>query len=181
MTNTDEQIATILAHYGEPATGNVWQVEGQTFIHHRTLERIAARAKIIFDPPTVLRAERDEAVLVVVGRMGERAEWSIGEALVDGNYHVLEPEAAYVYVMAEKRAKNRAILKLIGLPDVASSEEPQGVDTRPFSSNENTPAELGLEPGVVVEHQKLSRRRSRRLEAKEAGSACDEFWSPGRG
>src|SRR3954468_24227053 len=89
MTNTDEQIATILAHYGEPATGNVWQVEGQTFIHHRTLERIAARAKIIFDPPTVLRAERDEAVLVVVGRMGERAEWSIGEALVDVNYHVL--------------------------------------------------------------------------------------------
>ncbi len=78
MTNTDPQIASILARYGEPATGNVWQVEGETFIHHRTLERIAGKAKITFDPPTVLRAGRDEAVLLVIGRMDERVEWSIG-------------------------------------------------------------------------------------------------------
>ena len=92
MNNTDKRIATILAHYGLAANGNVWQVEGQVFIHHRALERIAAQAKITFDPPTVLRAERDEAALLVVGRMGDRAEWSIGEALVNVNYHV--PEVA---------------------------------------------------------------------------------------
>ena len=103
--NTDKQIATILARYGEPVEGNVWQVEGQAFIHHKALERIAAQARITFDPPTVLRAERDEAVLLVVGRMGERVEWSIGEALVDVNYRVPEPEAAYVYAMAEKRGR----------------------------------------------------------------------------
>jgi hypothetical protein len=151
MNNADEQIATILARYGEPADGNVWQVEGQAFIHHKALERIAAQARITFDPPTILRAERDEAVLLVVGRMGERAEWSIGEALVDVNYHVLEPEAAYVYAMAEKRAKDRVILKLIELHDVVSSEEPHAVESSPSSSNENAPAELDLEPGVVVE------------------------------
>jgi hypothetical protein len=152
MNNTDEQIATILDQYGMPAAGNVWQVEGQAFIHHKTLERIAAQAKITFDAPTVLRAERDEAVLLVVGRMGERAEWSIGEALVDVNYHVPEPEAAYIYAMAEKRAKDRVILKLIELHDVVSSEETHAVESRPPSSNENSPAtELGLEPGMVVE------------------------------
>src|SRR3954469_17758879 len=133
MTNTDEQIATILAHYGEPATGNVWQVEGQTFIHHMTLERIAAQAKIIFDPPTVLRAERDEAVLVVVGRMGERTEWSIGEALVNVNYDVSGSESAYVYAMAEKRAKDRVILKLIDLHDVVTSEEIPEFESSPPS------------------------------------------------
>ena len=151
MTNTNEQIATILARYGEPAAGNVWQVEGQAFIHHRTLERIAAQARITFDPPTILRAERDEAVLLVVGRMGERAEWSIGEALVGVNYHVPEPEAAYAYAMAEKRAKDRVILKLIELPDVVSSEEPHAVESPPLSPNENTPAVLSLEPGLVGE------------------------------
>src|SRR5215216_7948439 len=78
MTNTDTQIATILDRYGEPVTGNIWQAEGETFIHHKTLERIAGKAKITFDPPTVLRAERDEAVLLVVGRLDERVEWSIG-------------------------------------------------------------------------------------------------------
>src|SRR5829696_4028238 len=152
MNNTDEQIATILDQYGMPAAGNVWRAEGETFIHHKTLERIAAQAKITFDPPTILRAERDEAVLLVVGRMGERAEWSIGEALVDVNYHVPESEAAYIYAMAEKRAKDRVILKLIELHDVVSSEETHAVESRPPSSNENSPAtELGLEPGMVVE------------------------------
>src|SRR5215210_6191809 len=140
MINTDEQIATILARYGEPETGNVWQVEGETFIHHRTLERIAGKAKITFDPPVVLRAERDEAVLLVVGRMDERVEWSIGEALVDVNYDVPRSEAAYVYAMAEKRAKDRVILKLIELTDVVSSEEPHAVENPPSSPNENTRA-----------------------------------------
>ncbi len=151
MNNADEQIAAILARFGEPADGSIWQVEGQAFTHHRTLERIAAQARITFDPPTVLRAERDEAVLLVVGHMGECAEWSIGEALVAVNYHVPEPEAAYVFAIAEKRAKDRVILKLIELHDVVSSEEPHAVESRPLSSNENTPAELALEPGIVIE------------------------------
>src|SRR5215208_4645345 len=115
MTNTDAQIATVLDRYGEPADGNVWQVQGQTFIHHKALERMAAQAKITFDPPTVLRAERDEAVLLVTGRMADRAEWSIGEALINVNYRVSGKQAAYVYAMAEKRAKDRVILKLIEL------------------------------------------------------------------
>jgi hypothetical protein len=151
MSNTDEQIETILARYGEPMTGSVWQAEGETFIHHRTLERIAVQAKITFDPPTVLRAERDEAVLLVVGRMGERMEWSIGEALVGVNYHVPGSEPAYVYAMAEKRGKDRVILKLIDLPDVVSSAEPHAVESPPSSPNENTPAVLSLEPGLVGE------------------------------
>src|SRR5215210_8426135 len=138
MTNPSEQIATTLALYGEPAAGNVWQAEGETFIHHRTLERIAGKAKITFDPPAVLRAGRDEAVLLVVGRMGERVEWSIGEALVDVNYHVPGSEPAFVYAMAEKRGKDRVILKLIDLPDVDSSEEPHAVENPPSSPNENT-------------------------------------------
>jgi hypothetical protein len=151
MANTDAQLATILDRYGEPADGNVWQVEGQAFIHHKALERMAGKAKITFDPPTILRAERDEAVLLVVGRMDERMEWSIGEALVGVNYHIPEPDAAYVYAMAEKRGKDRVILKLIELPDVVSSEEPHAVESPPLSPNENTPAVLSLEPGLVGE------------------------------
>jgi len=151
MTNTDPQIATILDRYGEPVTGSVWQVEGQTFIHHKTLERIAGKAKITFDPPTVLRAGRDEAVLLVIGRMDECVEWSISEALVGVNYDPPGSEPAYVYAMAEKRGKDRVILKLIELSDVVSSEEPHAVENPPSSPNENTPAVLSLEPGLVGE------------------------------
>lgn len=124
MNSTDKKIADTLAKFGEPMAGNVWRVQGTAVIYHKTLERIAAAAKITFDEPNIIRAERDEAVLQVTGRMGERVEWSIGEALVGSNYRVSGKQAAYVYAMAEKRAKDRVILKLIELSgDVYSEEE----------------------------------------------------------
>jgi hypothetical protein len=123
MSTADKQIADILAKYGEPMAGNIWRVQGQAVIYHKALERIAAQAKIQFDTPTIVRAERDEAVILVTGRMGERAEWSIGEALIGINYRVSGKQAAYVYAMAEKRAKDRVILKLIELHGLVYSEE----------------------------------------------------------
>src|SRR4051795_3736934 len=123
MNTADQQIADILAKYGEPIAGNIWRVQGQAVIYHKALERIAAQAGIAFSPPTILRAERDEAVILVTGSMGERTEWSIGEALVNVNYRVSGRQAAYVYAMAGKRAKDRVILKLVGLHGLLYSEE----------------------------------------------------------
>jgi hypothetical protein len=129
MRTADKQIADILVRYGEPFGGNVWRVQGTAVIYHRTLERIAAQAGIRFDPPTLVRAERDEAVILVTGRMAgakagtERVEWSIGEALVNVNYRVSGRQAGYVYAMAEKRAKDRVILKLLELHGLVYSEE----------------------------------------------------------
>src|SRR3954468_11303402 len=123
MSPADQQIADILAQYGEPLAGNIWRVQGQAVIYHKALERIAAQAGIAFAPPTLLRAERDEAVVLVTGSLGERTEWSIGEALVNVNYRVSGRQAAYVYAMAEKRAKDRVILKLVGLHGLLYSEE----------------------------------------------------------
>src|SRR3954454_12457704 len=93
MSTTDQQIADILAQYGEPLAGNIWRVQGQAVIYHKALERIAAQAGIAFAPPTLLRAERDEAVVLVTGSLGERTEWAIGEALVYVNYTHSRPQA----------------------------------------------------------------------------------------
>jgi len=123
MNTADKKIAEVLAKFEEPMAGNVWRVQGTAVIYHKTLERIAAQAKISFDEPKIIRAERDEAVIQVTGRMGERVEWSIGEALVGVNYRVSGKQAAYVYAMAEKRAKDRVILKLIELHGFVYSEE----------------------------------------------------------
>ncbi|MBE7247779.1 MAG: trna delta -isopentenylpyrophosphate transferase [Actinomycetospora chiangmaiensis] len=129
MRTADKQIADVLLHYGEPFGGNVWRVQGTAVIYHRTLERIAAHAGIVFDAPVILRSERDEAVILVTGRLkgakpgAERVEWSIGEALVNVNYRVSGKQAAYVYAMAEKRAKDRVILKLVELHGLVYSEE----------------------------------------------------------
>lgn len=123
MNTTDKKISEVLAKFGEPMAGNVWRVQGTAVVYHKTLERIAAQAKVVFDEPKIIRAERDEAVIQVTGRMGERIEWSIGEALIGVNYRVSGKQAAYVYAMAEKRAKDRVILKLIELHGYVYSEE----------------------------------------------------------
>jgi hypothetical protein len=123
MNTTDKKISEVLGKFGEPMAGNVWRVQGTAVIYHKTLERIAAQAKVVFDEPKIIRAEREEAVIQVTGRMGERVEWSIGEALIGVNYRVSGKQAAYVYAMAEKRAKDRVILKLIELHGYVYSEE----------------------------------------------------------
>jgi hypothetical protein len=123
MNTTDKKISEVLAKFGEPMAGNVWRVQGTAVIYHKSLERIAAQAKIIFDEPKIIRAERDEAVIQVTGHMADRVEWSIGEALIGVNYRVSGKQAAYVYAMAEKRAKDRVILKLIELHGYVYSEE----------------------------------------------------------
>src|SRR4051795_2156941 len=106
MSTADNQIADILAKYGEPLAGNIWRVQGQAVIYHKALERIAAQAGITFAPPTLLRAERDEAVVLVTGSLGERTEWSIGEALVNVNYNRGGREGA----------ESRRVRTVIGFP-----------------------------------------------------------------
>lgn len=113
----------ILTKFGETDRANVWQVQNATVIKHACLERVAAKAGVSFDKPTILRAERDEAVILVSGSLETRSEWSIGEALINVNYRVSGKQAAYVFAMAEKRAKDRVILKLIGLHGLAYSED----------------------------------------------------------
>src|SRR3954471_20897635 len=55
MSTADQQIADILAKYGEPIAGNIWRVQGQAVIYHKALERIAAQAGIVFSPPEAMR------------------------------------------------------------------------------------------------------------------------------
>lgn len=122
----DPRIADILREYGEnpdDKKGVIWDCHGTWVVYHRALERVAARAGISFDKPDVLRAERDEAVIMVTARMGDRADWDIGEALINVNYRVSGKQAAYVYAMALKRARDRLILKLVGLHGLLYSEE----------------------------------------------------------
>lgn len=114
---------------------DVWQVQSATVIKHKALERLAAAARIEFQTPHMIRADRDEAVILVTGTLGDRVEWSIGEAVVNVNYRVTGKMAAYVYAMAEKRAKDRVIIKLAGLHGLYSEDEADE-----FKPGNSTPA-----------------------------------------
>jgi hypothetical protein len=105
------------------AKDDVWTVQSSYVVKHKALERLAAALGIQYEPPKILRAERDEAVILVTGKLSDHVEWSIGEALVNANYRVTGKMAPYVFAMAEKRAKDRVILKLAGLHGVYSEDE----------------------------------------------------------
>jgi hypothetical protein len=55
--------------------------------------------------------------------LGEAQEWSIGEARIGLNYQVSGKQAGYPYAMAEKRGKDRVILKLAKLHGAYSEDE----------------------------------------------------------
>lgn len=123
MKKIDPVLIEILTKYGEKAEDALWDCHGKWVALHRAIERIAAKAGIEYEKPTVLVAECEAAAILVTGRLGERSEWSIGEAVINLNYRVIGKQAAYPFAMAEKRAKDRVVLKLIGLHGLVYSEE----------------------------------------------------------
>ena len=92
---------------------------GKWIIYHWACERAAAHKGIAFDPPVIIYADPAEkfATICVTGHLGDKSEWSFGEA---APYNT---QQAYPFAMAEKRGKDRVILKLIGLHGMAYSEE----------------------------------------------------------
>lgn len=88
----------------------VWEVHGTTWVvKHKALERVAAIEGVKWDRPAIIEHDAGNkiAVICVFGSLGERTEWSIGEASPANNKN------AYCYAMAEKRGKDRVILKLL--------------------------------------------------------------------
>jgi hypothetical protein len=67
-------------------------------------------------------AQERICVLCVTGRLGDKVEWSIGEAMPI-NIDRGKNQQSYPYAMAEKRAKDRVIIKLVGLYGAYSQDE----------------------------------------------------------
>jgi hypothetical protein len=123
---TAQEIRDLFKRHNVPLSkDDVWEVRpGSPVVKHPPLERLAAVIGVEWGPPQILRSERDEAVLIATGKIGDgQPEWSIGEAVVGQNYKVSGKMAAYPWAMAEKRAKDRVILKLAGLHGAYSEEE----------------------------------------------------------
>ena len=80
---------------------------GKWIISHDAVEKIASIEDIQIAPPQVLNSERDFVRLVISAKKGDAVIWTIGEA--DSKNCMNK----FFGAMAEKRGKDRAILKLI--------------------------------------------------------------------
>ena len=123
----DPRVGEVLKSYGFNKNA-CWDCHGTWVVYHKVLEQIAAKAGIEFEAPVVLEANGREAIVAICvtgkmrvegahGAMQTKTVWSIGEAAPKNNKN------SYPWAMAEKRAVDRVILKLIGLHGFVYSEE----------------------------------------------------------
>ena len=115
-----EKLEEVLKEVKLTFASSTWDCHGTPVVYHKACEKIAAHKGIVFDEPKIIESSVKEkyAVLLVTGHMKDTSEWSIGEASPYNNKNT------YPFAMAEKRAKDRVILKLVGLHgDVYSQDE----------------------------------------------------------
>lgn len=119
MAKKSKAILDFQAQY-KVAEDEVWEVHGSTWVvKHKALERIAAEAGIVWEKPELKVCDMAQGLVAVLfcGRLGEHVEYSFGEASPKNNKN------SYPIAMAEKRAKDRVILKLLAVHGDLYSEE----------------------------------------------------------
>jgi hypothetical protein len=135
MTKIPEKLKDLITEVGLTERQATWNCHGTPVVLHKALEKIASKHNIAFDAPNIIESNIKEkfVAICVTGHMGDATEWSIGEA---APYNTTNK---YPYAMAEKRAKDRVILKLVGLHgDVYSEEEADEFkNQKPKSSEPN--------------------------------------------
>lgn len=115
-----EKLSKLIKEIGMTEKDATWDCHGTPVVLHKACEKIAALYEIVFDVPTMYAQDitSKEVAMCVVGHMGDKTEWATGEAAPYNN------KISYPFAMAEKRAKDRVILKLVGLHgDVYSQSE----------------------------------------------------------
>jgi hypothetical protein len=138
MTNLDPRIEAVRAKYELEQT-DFWKIpqNGQWVCKHAALEVVAVKAKVEWMPPMIIEKDAPGLVtsMVVTGRMGERIEWATGETNPT-NYSVKGKQPAYPWAMSEKRAKDRVVLKLVGIHGLVYSEDEMPAVETPERSSE---------------------------------------------
>lgn len=145
MGKPSKQLMEFMASHGIDSD-EVWEVRsgGAWAIKHAALERVAAQKSIAFDVPQF--AEKDalnkNVAMLVVAHMGDKTEWSIGEA------SAANCKNSYYYAMAEKRAKDRCILKLLNSHGTLYSEDEADDFAQPRRENPHVTRPDDLVPSV---------------------------------
>lgn len=126
MAKPSKAVMAFMEKYGVESD-EIWEVHGTTWVvKHKALERVAAEQNIVWDRPAMIETNSKDGIVAmcVFGKLGERMEWSVGEASPKNCKN------SYYYAMSEKRAKDRVILKLLAGTGLYSEAEADEFDQR---------------------------------------------------
>ena len=107
----DSHTEEILRKFNLDPKECLWDCHGSWILLHKWVVVIGQRAGITLSPPQIINADQNGrmGLVLVEGKLNDQTAWSFGEAAPYNNKN------AYPFAMAEKRAKDRVILELIGL------------------------------------------------------------------
>ena len=128
-TKVSDRLAELLKQVNETPTSALWDCHGTWVIKHKALEKVGVYLGITFDMPTIIETDiKNKSVSVCVqghrnlnvsqedsktntkeNKIVRISAWSFGES---APYNTTNK---YPFAMAEKRAVDRVILKLIGM------------------------------------------------------------------
>jgi hypothetical protein len=167
QSDIPDKVKELLKELGMTRDTACWEVrKGMWAVKHFALERIAARLNIQFDQPQTMHVAPDFVALCVTGRLGDVAEWSVGEASAATSHN------KYFCAMAEKRAKDRVILKLIGVHGEVYAED----EADDFTEQGKKRNELQENLDELMAHNKAARENWKSIAyMKEAFESKDPF------
>lgn len=119
MAKPSKAVMAFMEKYGVESD-EIWEVHGTTWcVKHKALERIAAEVGVIWEKPELKVCDMAAGMIAILvgGKLGDHVEFSFGEASPKNNKN------SYPIAMAEKRAKDRVILKLLAVHGDLYSEE----------------------------------------------------------
>ena len=123
-------------------------------ISHDACEKIADMEGIIFGPPQILNSEQNFVRMVVSAKKGEVLMWSIGEA---DNKNC---KNLYFGAMAEKRGKDRVILKLINAYEYGIYSDVEADDFKKPAEQYRT-EEQAKEFDNLIKHKAFDGKRNK--------------------
>lgn len=109
-TNVPKKVLELIEKIGLTQQQAMWNCHGTWVMFHNVCEKLAAHMKVKFEKPELVFCDvsKNQVVVLVTGHCNDITEWSYGEATPQNNKN------NYPFAMAEKRAKDRVILKLLG-------------------------------------------------------------------
>ena len=126
----DNRVKEILSKLGFDPKECLWQTHNTYVMYHRYIEIAGAKNSISYDLTEIETNSKDGIVCIkcIAKRNGDTV-------ITYGEASPKNTKNAYPYAMAEKRAVDRAILKLLGLHGFVYSEDE--MDLSPTNTNNN--------------------------------------------
>ena len=137
----DNRVKEILSKLGFDPKQCLWQTHDTYVMYHRYIEIAGAKNSISYDLTEIETNSKDGIVCIkcIAKRNGDTV-------ITYGEASPKNTKNAYPYAMAEKRAVDRAILKLLGLHGFVYSEDE--MDLSPTNTNNN---KIGASDSDVLE------------------------------